>query len=219
MDSSNSKFRIYYLLPLCIWVLPLTIFAKQLHPLLTTRFWPSLLYTLVLGFVVSLCVVSLSYVFRNYSKVILLLVCVSPVSLSVLVSIWFEKSVIWQTALLALVNLPIATLLVAERWAARPYHYDDLLKLLEASRWQQLRLNVGWLAPNLLLVTGFTITYVLGDIAVASMLAPSNLPSAMQIAMQLLGSYRFHYASSALFYIVILSGIVYYLAYAYRKPA
>lgn len=167
-------------------------------------------------------VVALPLVWRfegRVTKPLLLLLAISPVTVSVMLRLSVGASQAALIVIMALCVLPVITLVLANHWSARPRHLLDTARLLGASPQALRRLTLGFQRPAIAQGVILVAAFVLSDIAIASVLAPHGEPTLMKLSYQLLGSYHFHVAAAgmslSLFTISLVALVIYLLSSPY----
>lgn len=171
--------------------------------------------------IVVVLIISLLILFKRpkFGRYFLFWLAVSPIMVGILLLLIFGKSLFIMPLAYVFLLLPLAYYLLASAWEARPSFFNDVLKILGANPWQRIKTSLHYLLPALIKVMALGYALVLGDIAIASLLAPYREPTAMSLSYGLLGAYGFTLAS-AMMSIVLLSIFViivfiYLLTYKY----
>lgn len=201
----------------------LQIDTKTITTLANSQFDSSLIRSLVLMISVIVITILLGFLLRRAKGWTLLLLTLSPVVLAMLWLQLFGQGLDSLITALVISLLPISSYFMQRSYQQLPSALLEAARTLGANRWQQLKLEWRWLWPAARQVMTIGIVLVLGDIALASLLAPTTQPTAMQVAYGLLGSYRFQVGSLALVMmlsvILILQLIIHYFPYADRRQS
>ncbi|MFA6475075.1 MAG: ABC transporter permease subunit [Patescibacteria group bacterium] len=179
---------------------------KTLTLLTHSHFFLSILWTTMLASSVIITTLFISLLLKSSFKISVLLLTLSPVTLGF---IWLlilgqSKLSLWLALVIGLV--PITNYFIAQSYRQLPEYFHNTAKILGANYLQQYLLEINWLKPTISQVISLGIAFVFGDIALASLLAPNNAPTSMQVAFGLLSSYHFQVGSLAL---VCILGIIF----------
>lgn len=186
--------------------------------LVHSAFFLSLLRSLSLMVIVVACSTLLAFILRRQARWILLLLTLSPVAIGLIWLRLFEQNLFSLTGAFVFSLLPLATYLLHQATQQLPTSLVEAAKTLGTNYWQRLWLQYRWLLPSLQQIAAIGAVLVLGDVALANLLATTQQPTVMQVAYGLLGSYQFAVGSLAmcLLLVVILwiQLLIYYLPYA-----
>lgn len=188
--------------------------AGALHAWLLTLGIAALCAVVVLG-------IALTLVWRfeaRVTKPLLLLLAISPVTVSVVLRLSVGQSQLALILVMAVTVLPVITLLLAHHWAARPRHLLDTARLLGAGGLARRRLILGFQGPAIAQGIILVAAFVLSDIAIASVLAPHGEPTLMKLSYQLLGSYHFHVAAAGMSLSLLTIALVAFVVYLLSSP-
>ncbi|MFA5994880.1 MAG: hypothetical protein WCW27_03260 [Patescibacteria group bacterium] len=180
-----------------------------------TQFWSAWFRTLSITLLVMAITIltSLSVLLlkkTKLTKIIVMLLAVSPVMFGALALWLIGKSILALTMAYILLLLPLVSYLLLTSWQARPPHFIETLQILGASQWQRILATLRLLAPAIFKSFALGLAFVFGDIALATLLAPYREPLVMSLSYGLSGSYRFHAASTgmSLVLLTIIFGIL-----------
>ncbi|MFA6027359.1 MAG: ABC transporter permease subunit [Patescibacteria group bacterium] len=146
------------------------------------------------------------YKIKNAGKWLVLFLAISPAVVGIALLLIFGKSLLVLVAAYTVLMLPLSYFLLSSLWQSRPKYFLETLAILGANKTQKAMVIAGYLRPAILKVIALSFAFTLGDVALSSLLTPFLQPTAMSYSYQLLGSYRFGLASSAL--CVILLNII-----------
>ncbi len=179
--------------------LPLSNYSE----LFITSFPATLGRTLLIALIASVTGVTLSTTLvlstrSNWKWWPIAILALSPVTLGLAWRLWLDQSLpITVIAYCALI-MPIAITLIATQWNAQPKHILETLTVLGANRWQQYKTSLTLLRSSIIQATALIWIFVLGDIAIASILTPSQQPLAMQFSYRLMSNYRLSLAATGM---------------------
>lgn len=156
--------------------------------------------------------ITLVFLQSRWQKTLLLILAVSPITLGLAWRLLFGQQLWILPLAYATLLLPFAVYSLRTLWAARPPDFINTITILGGTTIHQLKATLRWLLPACIQLTALVVVFVFGDIAVASILAPYNEPTAMLVAYNLVGSYRFSIAAAGMSAVILsialyLSGI------------
>lgn len=193
--------------------------------LTSTRFASALGTSLTLGLAVTVLTIALVYALiflyrKSWTATFIFFLALSPIALGYAWLLVLGKSPLAMLAAYSTITLPLAYFLARNAWRARPRSFDDMLRILGAYGVNHLYARLRYILPTLRLVAALTMTLVLGDIAVSSLLSSHAYPTAMALSYSLIGSYRFHVAAAGMSIVLATIGIMIALThYAPRVTA
>lgn len=160
----------------------------------------SMLLTLALASSVALCVVVVGQLLvtrfgARVQRPLIAVLALSPVTLSLVLRATTGPSLAALALVLALLALPIATLVLLHRAQSQPLHMQETAALLGANKKQRRALVRHFQLPAFAQAAVLAIALVIADISIASMLAPHTHPTLMKLSYQLLSGYHFHVAA------------------------
>jgi len=191
--------------------------SDDVMTLLNSHFISSLLRTVLVTMLVIFLTTSLVFIGRFGTKGALLLLALSPVTVSFVWYQWFGQGYVSLIGALLMTTLPISMILIQHARQQYAKFFLDTARLLGASWWQRILLEVQLLQPTMRQIVVFGGILVIGDATISSALTPTAQPLAMPYAMQLIGSYRFGVGSLALLAILLLIILLSTFSYA-RRP-
>jgi ABC-type Fe3+ transport system permease subunit len=154
-------------------------------------------------------------------KFLIIFLAISPVAMGILLRLWFGQSVMLLILAYVFMLLPINYYLFASWWQAKPKNFLETLQTLGANKIQIIKESLCYLSPALKKIMALNIVFILGDLALASLLLPYGKNTAMSLSYNLLGSYRFTLASAGLsltlLTILLLIAIIYFYDIKDRK--
>lgn len=155
----------------------------------------------------------------RWQKGVLYILAISPITLGFAWRLLFGQ-VFWLLPIAyATLLLPLTVYSLRTVWTSRPADFIGTIAVLGGTRLDQLVSSIRWLLPACVQLMALVMTFVFGDIAVASILAPYDHPTAMLIAYDLVGSYRFSTAAAGMTAIMISITLclscIYLLPYTY----
>lgn len=155
----------------------------------------------------------------RWQKGVLYILAISPVTLGFAWRLLFGQ-IFWLLPIAyGTLLLPLAMYSLRTIWASRPADFMGTIAVLGGNQFHQLIASIRWLLPACVQVVALVMTFVFGDIAVASILAPSDQPTAMLVAYDLVGSYRFSTAAAGMTAVILSIAIclssIYLLPYMY----
>ncbi|MBU1963471.1 hypothetical protein KKA57_02975, partial [Patescibacteria group bacterium] len=209
---------LFVLLPLIAILIKGNIFSNFSN-LLTVGFLPALLRSLLVAFFsvsISLLIGLLFILRKKPSGWLIVLLAVSPVMLGVGFLFWWGKSYAAMALAYIIMLVPLIYYFLMTLWNARPAFFMESIKIMGANPKQQILAVVKFLKPAIKRALALGIVLVMGDIAVASMLAPFLKPTAMSLSYQLLGSYRFTTASAGMSLVLIIIFLMIIFIYGFR---
>lgn len=173
-----------------------------------TDFFPGIGRSLILAVSVVLVAIVISLVLRGGFSWFVALLTLSPVTLGFIWLVTLGKGYLSFSLALLCGALPLVSYCIDYGLKQRPSFFIETAQWLGANRWQQYWLELGWLRPALKRAAAVGVTFVLGDVALANLLAPHQAPTGMQVALSLISNYRFALGSLAMVTMLILIGLL-----------
>ena len=210
---------LFVLLPLIAILIKGNIISNFTN-LITVGFLPALLRSLLVAIfsVSASMIIGLLFLLRKKpSSWLIVLLAVSPVMLGVGFLFWWGKSYTAMALAYIIMLVPLVYYFLMTLWNARPAFFMESIKIMGANPKQQILASMNFLMPAIKRALALGIVLVMGDIAVASMLAPFLKPTAMSLSYQLLGSYRFSMASAGMSIVLIIILVMILLIYGFRS--
>lgn len=197
------------LLPALSLVMDGMLIPHSFVRLTTTQFWSAWVRSISLAVIVTILTLVISTVstihFPRLTKLAALFLAISPVTLGLAVLLTLGKSLVTLIIAYTISLMPLIGYLLSNQWQTRPHLFTATLQLLGANCWQRYRLNCSWLRSSLIQAAGLSMTFVLGDITLAGLLAPYRQPLAMSVAAGYISSYHFNLATAGM--VVVLGTI------------
>lgn len=153
---------------------------------------------------------------RRQASGLIVMLAVSPVMLGVGLLFLWGNSYAAMVLAYAIMLLPLTYYLLLSLWNARPLFFTESLKIMGAKPSQQIWQYIVLLKPGIKNAIALGAVLVLGDIAIASLLAPFLKPTAMSLSYQLLGSYRFSLASAGMSLVLLIIFILILFIYGFN---
>ena len=207
------------------------VFYKGLGDILylnETIFWISLARSVGLAIMASTISLIITFVLlglkKDLGKWSLLFLAISPIALSACLLYFLDKSVVGMLIAYIFLSFPVNYFLVSSFWKSRPSFFLETTKLLGADLLNRIKIIISYLLPTILKALAISIVFVMGDIAIVSVLAPYKFTTAMSLSYSFLGAYRFSLASAglsaillAIFSLILLIFMIIYLYENRRK--
>lgn len=181
-----------------------------------TDFFPGLLRSAVLVVVVGGLTMAISLLVRGSFSWSILWLTLSPVTLAFLWLVIIGQGYLSLGLALVCGFLPMAGYFIDQARKQQPRLWRETVHCLGANAWQQRWLEIQFLRPTLLRLTGLVGVFVLGDVTLATLLAPHQAPTGMQVALGLVANYRFQLGSLAMVIMLIVIISLQLLLYARR---
>ncbi len=157
----------------------------------------------------------------RWQKLLLIILAISPITLGLAWRLLFDQQFWLLPFAYATLLLPLAVYSLRTIWSARPPDFINTIKILGGSTLDQLYASARWLLPAIVQVLALVAAFVFGDIAIASILAPYDQPTAMMTAYSLVGSYRFSTAAAGMTAVIISIALciscIYLIPYLYAS--
>lgn len=187
---------------------------SALVALVHTRFFGGLVRSGLLAAIVIPSVIMFNISARRGARWLVILLTISPVTLGFIWLLIIGRG--WVSLILALIIglLPLASYFFDHARRQLPAHLFETATVLGANVWQKKLLELNLLRPALWRVAALAAVFVLGDVTLANVLAPSTAPTGMQVALALVAHYRFQIGSVAMVIMLALIISVQSLIYA-----
>lgn len=205
-------FSLYVMLPIGAVLVrgsQFTLFRQ----LLAGQFATTVLFTLLLATVATAISLGISWRLMTWlsaraTRLPFLILVVSPITLGLLLRLALGQHVLSLLLAYCIMLIPVMYYLLKTQWQTRPLYLIDTLRVLGANARQRLRATLRWMAPALGRGLAFGYAFVLGDIAMAAVLAPVRYPTAMQYSYGLVSGYRFATAAAGMSLVLITIGLL-----------
>ena len=210
---------IFILLPLTAMLVKGNIF-NNFSSLIMAGFFPALFRSLLVAIIsvsISLIIGLLFVLRKKQSGWLIVLLAISPVMLGVGFLFLWGKSYIAMGIAYIIILIPLIYYFLITLWNARPTNFTESIKIMGAAPKQQIMAYLTFLTPAIKRALALGMVLVMGDIAIASMLAPFLKPTGMSLSYQLLGTYRFSMASAGMSIVLIIIFIMILLIYGFRS--
>lgn len=181
-----------------------------------TNFFPGVLRSALLVAVVGGLTIGISLFVRGSFSWSILWLTLSPVTLAFLWLVSIGQGYLSLGLALVCGFLPIAGYFIDQARKQQPRAWPETAQCVGATAWQQHRLELQFLRPTVLRLTGLVSVFVLGDVTLATLLAPHAAPTGMQVALNLISNYRFQLGSLAMVIMLIIIIGLQLLLYARR---
>lgn len=154
---------------------------------------------------------------EKVAKLIFLMLAVSPTVISAALLVIIGKS--WPAAFFAylVVLLPTSYYLLWSHFASAPSGFLATMRVLGAGKVQQQVQSLKFMRPALVRCSALTFVFVMGDLAISSLLMPSSSPTAMFLAFRMIGAYRFIQSASAMSIILIFIAVGVLLIFSFDR--
>ncbi|MBU0670797.1 ABC transporter permease subunit, partial [Patescibacteria group bacterium] len=158
----------------------------------STTYWMGLFNS----FWLALCsgAISLGLVFilmntkKDLGKWSLVFLAISPIALGAGLLYLFGDSVLGMLLAYIFLSFPINYFLVSSFWKSRPAFFIESIKLLGADWKDEIKIISSYLSTTILKALAISIVFVMGDIAIVSVLAPYKFKTAMSLSYSYLGA-------------------------------
>ncbi len=211
--QSRQRFQ-PYLLPAALWLVPLVSLVSHTALNLNATVWSQFIQSQFLSSLFTVAILTLScllvvtiitHLLRISARWFMMLLAISPVALAGIWLVVLGQGLLSLGLAYVLGLLPLTYYFIQERRNRYGTQYRNAAQTLGANWWQQQLLMWRWLQPARATIIALTIIFIIGDITFSSQLSPIAYPTPMQVAFNLLSSYRWQAGQLIISMILIIT--------------